>query len=135
MKTFNLFVVELDRTINDTITTSGGLELYIDNRFNEFENRVTEGPVVAVPFTKVSHLLVMIITTLSGTIKTTLSIIKLLALKVAVLVLSNLLRVGAFLNPSKKRKFKNRKLSKLLNLQRNQQQEVESHLRLLGLKR
>ena len=50
MKTFNLFVVELDRTINDTITTSGGLELYIDNRFNEFENRVTEGPVVAVPF-------------------------------------------------------------------------------------
>ena len=50
MKTFNLFIVELERTINDTITTSGGLELYIDNRFNEFENRVTEGPVVAVPF-------------------------------------------------------------------------------------
>jgi len=50
MKTFNLFVVELDKTIDDTITTSGGLELYIDNRFNEFENRITEGPVVAVPF-------------------------------------------------------------------------------------
>ena len=50
MKTFNLFIVELERTINDTITTSGGLELYIDNRFNEFENRVTEGPVVAIPF-------------------------------------------------------------------------------------
>lgn len=50
MRTFNLFVVELKKTINDTITTSSGLELFIDNRFNEFENRVTEGPVVAVPF-------------------------------------------------------------------------------------
>lgn len=50
MKTFDLFVVELKKTVNDTIKTVGGLELYIDNRFNEFENRVTEGPVVAVPF-------------------------------------------------------------------------------------
>tara|TARA_B100001093_G_scaffold170901_1_gene163799 strand:+ start:783 stop:1367 length:585 start_codon:yes stop_codon:yes gene_type:complete len=50
MKTFDLFIVELDKAINDTITTDGGLELYIDARFNEFENRVTEGPVVAVPF-------------------------------------------------------------------------------------
>jgi|TARA_R110002096_G_scaffold426904_1_gene637210 co-chaperonin GroES (HSP10) len=50
MKTFNLFVVELEKTIDDTITTSSGLELYVDNRFNEFENRITEGPVVAVPF-------------------------------------------------------------------------------------
>lgn len=50
MKTFNLFVVELQKTVNDTITTSGGLELYVDNKFNEFQNRVTEGPVVAVPF-------------------------------------------------------------------------------------
>ena len=50
MKTFNLFVVELDKTVNDTITTNSGLELYIASRFNEFENRITEGPVVAVPF-------------------------------------------------------------------------------------
>jgi co-chaperonin GroES (HSP10) len=50
MKTFDLFVVKLDKTIKDTLTTAGGLELYIDNRFNEFENRITEGPVVAVPF-------------------------------------------------------------------------------------
>ena len=50
MKTFNLFVVELDKKLHDTITTDGGLELYVDNRFNEFENRVTEGPVVAIPF-------------------------------------------------------------------------------------
>jgi len=50
MKTFDLFVVEIERLINDTITTKNGLELYIDNRFNEFENRTTEAPVVAVPF-------------------------------------------------------------------------------------
>jgi co-chaperonin GroES (HSP10) len=50
MKTFNLFVVELDKKIHDTITTEGGLELYMDSKFNEFENRVTEGPVVAAPF-------------------------------------------------------------------------------------
>tara|TARA_R110001583_G_scaffold110181_1_gene259139 strand:- start:13578 stop:14165 length:588 start_codon:yes stop_codon:yes gene_type:complete len=49
MKTLNLFIVELEKTINDTITTSGGLELYVDNRFNEFEHRITEGPVVCAP--------------------------------------------------------------------------------------
>jgi hypothetical protein len=50
MKTFDLFVVELEKTINDTIKTDSGLELYIDTKFNEFDHRVTEGPVVAVPF-------------------------------------------------------------------------------------
>jgi hypothetical protein len=49
MRTLDLFVVELDKKLNDTITTKGGLELYIDSKFNEFENRVTEGPVVAAP--------------------------------------------------------------------------------------
>ena len=29
--------------------TDSGLELYVDNRFNEFEHRVTEGPVVCTP--------------------------------------------------------------------------------------
>jgi len=50
MRTFDLFVVELKKTLDDTITTDSGLELYIDTRFNEFENRITEGPVVAIPF-------------------------------------------------------------------------------------
>jgi len=50
MRTFDLFIVKLDKTLNDTIKTDSGLELYIDTRFNEFENRITEGPVVAVPF-------------------------------------------------------------------------------------
>lgn len=52
MKTFNFFVVELKKLINDTIKTDSGLELYIDTRFEmgEFEHRITEGPVVASPF-------------------------------------------------------------------------------------
>lgn len=50
MKTFDLFVVELEKRINDTVKTSSGLELYVDNRFNEFEHRVNAGPLVAVPF-------------------------------------------------------------------------------------
>ena len=50
MKTFDLFVVQLEKKLNDSIKTESGLELYIDTRFNEFENRITEGPVVAVPF-------------------------------------------------------------------------------------
>jgi len=50
MKTFDLFVVELKKKINDTIKTEGGLEIYVDNRFNEFKHRVNSGPLVAVPF-------------------------------------------------------------------------------------
>lgn len=50
MKTFNLFVVKIEDRLSDTITTESGLELYVDSKFNEFENRTTEAPVVAVPF-------------------------------------------------------------------------------------
>ena len=53
MRTYNYFVVELEKLINDTLVTDSGLELYIDHRYNEngeFENRVTEGPVVCSPF-------------------------------------------------------------------------------------
>jgi len=49
MKTLDLFVVELEKQLNDTMTTEGGLQLYVDTRFNEFEHRVTEGPVVSAP--------------------------------------------------------------------------------------
>ena len=49
MKTLDLFVVELEKQLNDTMTTKSGLELYVDTRFNEFEHRVTEGPVVSPP--------------------------------------------------------------------------------------
>lgn len=46
-----MFIVELDKPINDTISTSSGIELYIDTRFEggEFAYRVTDGPVIATP--------------------------------------------------------------------------------------
>ena len=44
-----MFVVELDKQTKDTIKTDSGLELYIDSKWNEFEHRVTEGPVVSSP--------------------------------------------------------------------------------------
>lgn len=50
MKTFNLFVVKIDKLTNQTIKTESGLELYVDTKFNEFEHRTTDAPVVAVPF-------------------------------------------------------------------------------------
>mgnify|MGYP003648676235 FL=1 len=50
MKTFNLFVVKLENRLKDTISTESGFELYVDSKFNDFKNRVTEGPVVCVPF-------------------------------------------------------------------------------------
>jgi co-chaperonin GroES (HSP10) len=49
MKTMNLFVVKVDKPINDTIVTEGGLELFIDTKFNEFEHRTIEGEVVSSP--------------------------------------------------------------------------------------
>jgi len=49
MKTLDLFVVELDKQTKDTIKTDSGLELYVDSKWNEFEHRVTEGPVVSAP--------------------------------------------------------------------------------------
>lgn len=49
MKTLDLFVVELDKQLKDTIKTDSGLELYVDSKWNEFKHRVTEGPVVCAP--------------------------------------------------------------------------------------
>jgi co-chaperonin GroES (HSP10) len=49
MRTLDLFVVELNSQTNEKIVTKSGLELYVDTKFNEFEHRVTEGPVVSTP--------------------------------------------------------------------------------------
>ena len=49
MKTLDLFIVEIESQTKDTIVTDGGLELYIDTKFNEFEHRTTDGPIVAAP--------------------------------------------------------------------------------------
>jgi len=49
MKAMNHFVVELENQFYDTITTKGGMKFHIDPKWNEFENRVMEGPVRALP--------------------------------------------------------------------------------------
>lgn len=49
MKALNYFVVELDKLMNDELQTESGMKLYIDTRFDEFEHRVVEGPVVSTP--------------------------------------------------------------------------------------
>ncbi len=49
MKTLDLFVVELEKQAKDEITLNNGATLYLDSKFNEFEWRVTEGPVVCAP--------------------------------------------------------------------------------------
>ena len=46
MKTLELFVVELEKQLKDTIKTDSGFELYVDSKFKDFEHRVTDGPVV-----------------------------------------------------------------------------------------
>ena len=50
MRALNVFIVELDKLINDTINV-GGKELFIDTRceMGEFNNRVNEGVVVSSP--------------------------------------------------------------------------------------
>jgi co-chaperonin GroES (HSP10) len=42
------FLIRLPKRFKDTITVAGK-ELYLDNRFDEFNNRITEGEVVATP--------------------------------------------------------------------------------------
>lgn len=49
MKTLDIFVVELENQINDTVTTESGFVLHKPEGFREFENRVNEGPVVCSP--------------------------------------------------------------------------------------
>lgn len=51
MRALDAFIVDLPKNINDSITTKGGMELYIDTRFegSEFKHRVTGGEVVATP--------------------------------------------------------------------------------------
>jgi len=49
MKSLDKFIVEIEKELQDTITTDSGLELYIETKFNEFENRTTEGKILAAP--------------------------------------------------------------------------------------
>jgi|TARA_B110000444_G_scaffold257743_1_gene296895 co-chaperonin GroES (HSP10) len=50
MRTFDLFIVKIEKRLKDTITSDSGFELYMDAKFDDFKNRTTEAPVVCVPF-------------------------------------------------------------------------------------
>ena len=49
MRSLKKFVVELKKRLNDTMTLDNGVELYVDTKYNEFDHRVTEGPIISVP--------------------------------------------------------------------------------------
>ena len=49
MKALDKFIVQIEKKLQDTITTDSGLELYIDTKYNEFQHRTTEGEILAYP--------------------------------------------------------------------------------------
>lgn len=49
MQGITSFIVEIEKEINDTVKTESGIELFVDNRFNEFEHRTTGGTIVSCP--------------------------------------------------------------------------------------
>ena len=49
MKSLQKFIVDIPKRINDSKVLENGVEIYVDNRFNEFEHRVTSGKVLSVP--------------------------------------------------------------------------------------
>ena len=42
MNSINSFIVKIQKPINDEITLSNGLKLFVDNKFDEFKHRVVE---------------------------------------------------------------------------------------------
>ena len=50
MKPLEAFIVTMEKKFNDTITIAGGIELYVDPKYDEFKHRVNEAEVVAVPY-------------------------------------------------------------------------------------
>ena len=48
MRMLEKFLVRIPERLNNTISIAGN-ELYLDNRFNEFEHRVVEGEVMSTP--------------------------------------------------------------------------------------
>jgi co-chaperonin GroES (HSP10) len=49
MRSLNNFIVEIEKELNDEMVTEGGLKLYVDTKYNEFDHRTTEGKVLATP--------------------------------------------------------------------------------------
>lgn len=49
MQTLEHFIVDIPKPINDTITLSSGVKLFVDTKFDEFTYRTTEGEIVSTP--------------------------------------------------------------------------------------
>jgi hypothetical protein len=84
--------------------------------------------IISWCLTKARYLLESIITILSALTQIILLIIRLLLIKISVLGIYILLRAGAFLSQSKKRRFKSRILSSWLN---SQSHPISLYIRLL----
>lgn len=50
MKPLQAFIVTMEKKLNDTVEIAGGIKLYVDTRYNEFEHRINEAEVIAVPY-------------------------------------------------------------------------------------
>lgn len=50
MRVRDYFVVQLENTMNDSITLTNGTKLHIDTKYDEFNHRVNEGEVVYTPY-------------------------------------------------------------------------------------
>lgn len=50
MRPLEAFIVTMEKKLNDTITIAGGIELYVDPKYDEFKHRINEAEVVAVPY-------------------------------------------------------------------------------------
>ncbi len=49
MKSMKGFVVEIPKKTKESVTLSGGVEIFMDTKYDEFRHRVMDGKVVALP--------------------------------------------------------------------------------------
>ena len=49
MRSIKGFIVRLPKKTNDTVELAGGVEIYMETKFDEFRHRVVGGKVVALP--------------------------------------------------------------------------------------
>lgn len=49
MQSLNHFIVRVSKTHNDTVTVAGGVEIYINPKWNPFDHRICFGEIVSAP--------------------------------------------------------------------------------------
>mgnify|MGYP003626691061 FL=1 len=49
MKSMKGFIVKLPKKTKDSVTLAGGVEIFMDTKYDEFRHRVMDGEVVALP--------------------------------------------------------------------------------------